>query len=56
MILTIKGLTPRDVQLFTVLWGRLKGADVRTEDFQYTPEPQDYVETVVTNIPTQEAQ
>jgi hypothetical protein len=41
--LTIKNLTPRDVQMFMVLWGRLKGSGVSTEDFKYIPDPQDYV-------------
>ena len=47
MILTIKSLTPTDIQKFMVLWGRLKGSKVNSEDFKYVPQEEDYVETCV---------
>lgn len=56
MKLTITNLTPKDVQMFMTLWGRLKGENVKASDFIYTPDVQDYVETNVVTVVTRMTQ
>ena len=57
MQVTIKNLFPRDVVLLRTTWMRIKGAEaVNEKDFEYLPEPHDFVEVQVSNCKTQETQ
>lgn len=56
MQIIIRNLFPRDIVMLRTAWARMKGVNAHEEDFEHIPEPHDFVEAKVNNMPTQETQ